>query len=480
MARHGATAPVLALMLFGASGLGAIIWGTSLETFSLGRAFVFFVPVLIYAFFLLSHSDPLRLGVTTLLILLPVLGVAVPPVRLQLTVFDVAALLISVLLLARALGGKRVDPAPVPYAAWPLLLFLPAVLMALDPARALFEWLHCLLLYAVFVALAHYLQDAHWRQHFYRYLALGLLLSSAFVIVQKLTGMNLSLYQERSMNVVDGMLIKRGSGLFQDPQKAAQFIAVWAGVLAVLLARGACTDRWARIFALIALILAVPALLFTVSRLALAAGLAAILIGLTLLNRSGIASRIVTSSIAVLLLCTAGLIFISAPRLLLNILPVEVVKRFEATDESASVRMKIWSDSWRIFTESPLAGIGPGNYQEYWLRQNPKLRRAQEAGLFVQDQPESGYLKILYEGGALGALGTLIFLGGFVLSGLRKLRETEPDRTAAWAALLGMSVFLATFATLFTTSDARNAVTLVLLSALLAPQREAVPDVVQS
>jgi len=479
MARDSVATPVLALVLLGALGFGAILWGTSLETFSLGRAFVFFLPLLIYGFVLLSHPEPLRLGVTTLLVLIPVLGVTVPPARLQLSVFDVVALLASVLLLARTLSGKKVDLLPVRYAAWPLLLFLPAVVMALDPSRALFEWLHCLLFYAVFVALFHYLQDPQWRQHFYRYLALGLLVSAVFVILQKLTGMNLSLYQERSVSVVDGILIKRGSGLFQDPQKAGQFIAVWAGVLAVLLARGALNDRWARYFTYIALALSVPALLFTVSRLALAAGLAAMLIGLTLLNRSGIAGRIITGSIAVLLVSTAGLIFISAPRLLLNVLPVEVVKRFEATDESTEARMDIWSDSWRIIEESPLVGIGPGNYQEYWMGQNPKLRRAKEAGMFVPDQPESGYLKILYEGGMFGAVGALIFLGGFVLSALRQLRGTEADRTAAWAALLGLGVFLATFTTLFTTSDARNAITLVLLATLLAPQRDAASGAVR-
>jgi len=477
----GAAIPLFALVLFGALGIGAITWGTSLETFGLGRAFAFFLPLLIYGFVLLSHSDPLRFGVTTLLLLLPVLGVVMPPARLQLTVFDVVALLVSVLLLARALGGAKIDLVPVRYAMWPLLLFLPAVPMALDPARAFNEWWHWLLLYAVFVALFHYLQDAQWRQRFYRYLALGLLVSAAFVIVQKLTGVNLMLYQERSASIADGILIQRGSGLFQDPQKAGQFIAVWAGVLAVLLARGALTDRWARSFAFIALTLTVPALLFTVSRLALVGGLAAMLVGLTLLNRSGVAGRIMTGSIAVLLLSTAALVFITAPRMLFDLLPVETVKRFEATDESAAVRMQIWSDSWRIFTESPLVGIGPGNYQEYWMRRNPKLRRAKEAGLFVQDQPESGYLKILYEGGAFGALGALVFLSGFVLSALRQLRGgTEPDRAAAWAALLGLGVFLVTFATLFTTSDARNAVTLVLLLALLAPQCEAAPDVVQS
>ena len=151
------------------------------------------------------------------------------------------------------------------------------------------------------------------------------------------------------------------------------------------------------------------------------------------------------------------------------VVPIEVVKRFEKTESSFEGRFQVWKDSWHVFLDNPLTGIGPGTYQEYLMRKTPQLRRAKEKGAFVPRQPENGYLKILYETGLLGIVGIFYFLWGFgkqLYKNLQQKNEIEVvSRSLAMG--LGLLVFLATFITLFTISDARNAIIPVLLFSLL-------------
>ena len=103
------------------------------------------------------------------------------------------------------------------------------------------------------------------------------------------------------------------------------------------------------------------------------------------------------------------------------------------------------------------------------MRLEPQLRQYKKKGGFVPDQPENGYLKLLYEGGTIGTAGFLLVLGSFLLRAARILTGQYPREYKArtWAVLGGGGVFLSTFTTIFTISDPRNALLPLLLMAIL-------------
>lgn len=470
----------------------AIVWGSELTTFSLFKLLVFFVPSLIYMFVLFGHRDPLSFEFSTILIALPVLGIIMPPVRFQISLFDFLSLVIFLMLVAKKMQtGRRIELFPVRYVWLPILLFIPSVVTAIAPFNSVIEMARFLGTYAVFVIGYYYLQQPGWLDRFHRLLALSLLVVSFFVVLQKVTGINLMIYQERGVVAAGDFMIKQGSGLFQDPQKAGQFIAVFMSYFTILWSRKSLTGKWLNNIALLAIIMSIPALLLTVSRLAMASGFGVAFFGFFFLNKSNLYGRLIVSSLLVVLV-VAFLGFGS--QIIEKAMPREVVKRFELTKSSAEGRYIVWQDSWIIFTEYPITGIGIGNYQEYWLRKNPALRRYENVGDLIPNQPESGYLKVLYEGGLVGLLAGLYFVMGIVRNSVRTLRsgKTEETKSIAWAVLGGMIAFLVTYTTLFTSSDPRNAlIPLLLIMALLAAPRsvpmkkvgglgaEAMPDELQ-
>jgi len=84
-----------------------------------------------------------------------------------------------------------------------------------------------------------------------------------------------------------------------------------------------------------------------------------------------------------------------------------------------------------------------------------------EGVVYIPDQPESGYLKILYEGGIAGSLAALLVAGDALRRAITVVvagSNVNPDvRTEGIAALAGLMTFAVTFVTLFTVSDGRIA-----------------------
>lgn len=447
---------------------------TDLPTFSIWRWLVFFVPLLIYITVILTHRDSLTFVLVSTFAALPLLGIIMPPARLQIFIFDIFSSALFLILIARKMQSRdKIDLFPVRYVWIPILFFIPSLLTAISLRNSFIEILRFLRFYIVFVTAYHYLQKPGWINKFHLLIALGLAITAFSVILQKITGVSFMLYQERGLVDAGGSMIKQGTGFFQDPQKAGQFMAVFLTYFTILWSKKALHGKWLKRIALLAIVLSIPALLITVSRLAIASGLAASAIGFFLLNKSSLQGRFFVISILLVLLSAFKIL--GNGRLIEKILPVEVVKRFETAETSYEGRFQIWKDSWHIFKVNPVTGIGPGNYQEYWMQKYPYLRKTKEAGGYVPDQPENGYLKILYEGGLLGSIGALYFLSGFIRTVVRNLNRKKDEivRSNAWASLIGLAVFLATFTTLFTISDPRNAlIPLILLMVLLAGRTE--------
>jgi O-antigen ligase len=147
----------------------------------------------------------------------------------------------------------------------------------------------------------------------------------------------------------------------------------------------------------------------------------------------------------------------------LDILPGTIKERFMTMQEGLQDRLEIWFDTWDMFADHPIAGIGPGSFQSYLLETRPGVFNYYGIGTnlgvpYVPDQPESGYLKILYEGGVIGVAAALVVACAAVRRALAVVTrvDAEPDaRTECIAALAALTTFATTFVTLFHLTDGR-------------------------
>ena len=138
-------------------------------------------------------------------------------------------------------------------------------------------------------------------------------------------------------------------------------------------------------------------------------------------------------------------------------------------DRGAEQRYEIWKDSWIIIEKHPLTGIGPGNYSKFLLHLNPSLRNAD----YIPSQPESGYLKILYETGLVGFAGFVYFLFGIGKKIFQRIFASANDSRGGigLAAVTGITVFALSYITLFTVSDSRNAILFVIMYVVLSVKK---------
>lgn len=449
------------------AALPAAMWATGIETFSILKFAVFFGPLAVVVAVIFISRRPAWTIYSGMLFLFPFLGLIMPPARLGMTAFHFLAALLLVLALASQLTREN-QWMPLfsreLRALWlPLLLLVPTVVFAIDIQRSLIEWVALWGYYATFVVGAHYLSDERNLQISQTLLATSLAIIALAIIIQKAAGISLSwLYSERGAESTGGMLIRRGSGLFQDPQKAGQVLAMLIAFLTVTWQRHSVPRGWRRLLVAAAVILAIPALLLTVSRLAIVMGLFCFAVGFVVLGRQSVPVRMLAW------ICGLAVVIIGAglwgSSTLVDMLPVDLQKRALAVDESVSVRLSIWANTFHFYTDNPLVGIGPGNYREYYLLENHAFAAAARgfSAMAVPDQPESGYLKVLYEVGTFGFLAALSIAAYMFRLISANIQSTLPDVVSrGWAMALALGAFFVTFGTLFTTSDSRNAFLLV-------------------
>jgi O-antigen ligase len=455
---------IVAIAMLFATGLYAVAWASDLQTFSLTRFLLFFSPLLCCCFVLLLSRDPLLFLLWITLALLPILGVIMPPARLQLSVFDFLAGGLLLLLLHRAILAQRpIEFFPTIYVWIPIAFCIPSILTSIDLANSMTQFYRIVCLYGIYIVCRHYLNNLELIRIFNVVIATSVIIVAATIILQKVAGTSFQLYGDRPFVDANGILVQQGSGIFQDPQKAGQYLAVFAAYLSVLWWQGVFTGAIQKSIVVGALLTSCVALLFTISRLAIASGFGALAISFLFLGWHRIQQKLAVLFVGGLLILSVG---IFSERPLINVLiPHDVLQRFETSASSATGRLQIWKDSWQIFENNPLTGVGLGNYQEYWLQKNPAWRRAYESGTHVPDQPENGYLHILYEIGLIGSAGVIFFLLAAFRSFIEKLAlpNNKLDRSFALASALASIVYLTTFTTIFTASDARNALIVVCL-----------------
>jgi O-antigen ligase len=298
-------------------------------------------------------------------------------------------------------------------------------------------------------------------------MALGVFADHVLRMNLSLRGANLN-----QLTYLAGLEIYRAGGFFQDPQRAGAFLATLVTFLLVLTLRGRFASPKIRAAIWLAIVAGLAALPLTMSRGAILACLAVSALALFVFNAWHTHVKVLVAALSI----TVALVVTQTSfDVWLDVLPTTMRERFLRIGEEFASRWFIWFDTWEMFAEQPLTGIGLGSFRSYLLETRPGTFNYYGIGAaagvpYVPDQPESGYLKILYEGGLLGSLAALLVAGEAVRRGLAVIADraaSSTARTECIAALAGLTTFGLTFVTLFTIGDARLGALLALLLAVI-------------
>lgn len=467
-------------MVFAAVGAAALFAGcvTALAGSMVGMRAVYLLAVpgvvAVGAVFALTRPEPLRFVFLVLVAGLPFVAILVPPGRFGYTVFDAATLLLTAGLLLHMAFARKGTVAPL-FPARSLvvmwLLLLPCVALARYPVLAA-EAL--LLIFAAYVFFWFVLDELRRPSGFERLaglLSVTVLIVAVGLVIDHFFQMNLSFgggnLNQRTMTS-EGVIWRAG-GFFQDPQKAGGFLAALLAFLLVLLVRGRFHGQWLRALTACAIVGGAGALFLTVSRAAIMSFLLVSVVALVAANRWPAMLKLT----GVLVLAALGVSLAVVPELWMGLLPSSFATRLGSSHEELMIRVAIWMDTWDMFANHPVAGIGFGGFQQYLLDTRPMVTNYYGIGVaegvpYIPSQPESGYFKILYEGGILGSLAVLVLIGATLRRGIAAIADQgvgADERSQVIAALAGLAAFAITFATLFNTVDPR---VLALFAILLA------------
>jgi O-antigen ligase len=298
-------------------------------------------------------------------------------------------------------------------------------------------------------------------------MALGVFVDYALHVNLSLRGSNLN-----QLTYLAGLEIYRAGGFFQDPQKSGAFLACLITFLLVLAIRGRFHDPRTRFVAWLAILLGLIALPMTIARGAILSCLVVSTVALFAFNSW-------KSHVKVAVIAGATLISMVMAQtsidLWLDILPATIKERFLTMQAGLQDRLEIWFDTWDMFADHPITGIGLGSFQSYLLETRPGVFNYYGIGTnlgvpYVPDQPESGYLKIFYEGGLMGTAAALLMACDAVRRALAVVTGagTEPHaRTECIAALAALATFATTFVTLFHLTDPRMGALLAFFLAVI-------------
>jgi O-antigen ligase len=474
-----ATALLLAVVLAGAAlaGMMTAVVGSMAGTRAIYYAAVFGL-IVIGALVAVTRREPLRFIFLALILAFPIASAEVPPGRFEITVFDVVMTLLMLgLLWTRVAGSPAVQGPIFPggslLIAW--LLAIPCVAFSLFPVVSLKVFVLTFAWYTFFLFVLDELKRDRGFERLVGLLSMVLIVMAAGCFLEQLLHVNLSL---RGANLnqlsyaADGFEIYRAGGFFQDGQKAGAWLSCMIAFVLVLAVRGRLRDPKLRFLAWTGIVLGVGALVTTVSRAAIVACLLMSALALFAFNKWNAAVKLLLAAGVI----AAAILAVLAPSdMWAGIVPPAVMERFRNPREDFDFRVKIWFDTWRMFADQPLTGVGFGNFREYLMYTQPTVFNyyglGDAAGVaYIPDNPESGYFKVLYEGGILGSLALVVV----AFDALRRAagvifgRHSDPDaRTEVIAALAGLLVFSLTFVTLFTMSDMRIAALVAFLLAVI-------------
>ncbi|RPD47275.1 O-antigen ligase family protein [Paracnuella aquatica] len=275
------------------------------------------------------------------------------------------------------------------------------------------------------------------------------LVSLVFLAMQLIVGLKFSLYPSLNTNTFTGGSARYPS-FFNDPQKYAQYLSMSSFLFLIPTNHPKETPLKRNLFFLAAVV----GLFLTGARAAfggLVVGLAIVfLIGESKYRTVGIAGGLA----GYLLIVLFGEYF-------------PLFNREESASESFEFRNHIWQEALQIFRDNPVFGIGIGNYQSYVALYSPdQFWFLPENEIMYFDHPESGYLKMLTEFGAIPFFLLCLYVVIPFFSGLRSFFNQWTDNRVFYfiGALVGWMI---SYITVYSLSDRRVLIMVALHISLL-------------
>jgi O-antigen ligase len=274
-----------------------------------------------------------------------------------------------------------------------------------------------------------------------------LVVSFAFLFLQLLLGVDFSLTLLDNPNIsFEGI---RYPGIFQDPQKHAQYLSAFSFIALIKEPGGKNLSK-------------INYALFggTVISLFLTGGRAALL-GLVL----GIFFIVLFSNAKIKFVGAIGIFLVAAVVISLSQYLI-VFSRGESLEESFLIRNAIWQEAYKIFFKHPYLGIGIDNYAKYVEVHSPDQFWLVDGEKVFFDHPESGYLKFLTELGIFGFLGIFVFIFAGIIKGLKVFLFKVKDFNIIFLISALLSWFLG-FYSVYSFTDTRITILIATILGLL-------------
>jgi O-antigen ligase len=425
-----------------------------------------------------TRREPLRFAFLALIVCFPVAYASVPPGRLGLTIFDVVMIALTLAFIGKNVfapskASEPLFPTTSLLIAW--LLAIPCVVFSQFPQTSLQTFSENFAAYVFFLFALNELRRGGGIERLALLFSIVLIFMAGGLFVDHFLHLNLSLRGSNfnQLSYAAGLEISRAAGFFQDPQTAGAFLACIITFLLLLSVRGRFRGMRMRFVVWFAIAIGAVALVMTISRSAILACALVSLMTLFAFNQWNASTKLVIVGGATLMI--AAIALTTTMETWLNIVPAAVAERFASTSAALDIRRMIWFDTWDMFADHPLTGIGFGSFQSYLIATHPGVFNyygigSQEGISYVPSQPENGYLSILYEGGIAGSIAALLVAGDALRRALHVVASARADsdaRTECIAALAGLTSFGVTFLTLYTVHDERIAATLAFLLAVV-------------
>jgi O-antigen ligase len=299
----------------------------------------------------------------------------------------------------------------------------------------------------IHVLISECLKDQEFVFRIISALKFTLAISLGFLLLQIVLGLNFSLKVMDNPNITFESI--RYPGIFQDPQKHAQFLSALAFIALIKKPGDINYSKYSYYLfggAVIALFLT---------------GGRAALLGLVL----GIFFIVLFSDTKVKFLGAIGIVAVGIAVMSLSEYLI-VFSRGESLAESYAVRNAIWQDAYKMYFNHFWLGIGIDNYAKYVEIHAPDQFWLVDGEKVFFDHPESGYLKFLTELGTLGTLGIFAFIFNAIFRGLKTFLIKVKDFNIIFLISALLSWFLG-FYSVYSFGDQRIMILIATVTSVL-------------
>lgn len=406
--------------------------------------------LVICAISLLLAGDKVQRYVYILFLCFPFIDFSIPPGALGIKIFDVLTLLV----LPFYLKSEYYQQLRIPvkfrkYFIAAIALMVLSSLLAMEPFNSLLRLWQQANYVVLFLIFASFITGKANFLVLKKLVLLAFTGCVGFLLLQVMLGVQFNLYGRLNPNVQD-LFGLRYPGPFQDPQKFAQYISMSMFLLLGFLSVGT-HSRWHFVACLVVSIACIGLTGARASLFGLALG--AVFINI---KRSIISGQYMRS---VFIFLAGGVLYFAGQYLI-------VFQRVKSTQEDFLFRYAIWEKAFNFFLEHPLLGIGPGSYQAFVAQHDPSQYWKVAGEKLYFDHPESGVLLWLVEYG-LPVFITIIIALAAVLNPVKGQRKGPGAAKLTNLLEAGLLCWCISFLTVYSLSDKRIGVMVILLAAML-------------